>query len=46
MDGTSIYPMASTCALTLILPTKYDNYSEFKEKMAFAIKNNGGFGLL
>ncbi len=45
-NNTSIYPKASTCAFTLILPTKYDNYMEFKDKTIFGIKNNGGFGLL
>lgn len=44
-DG-NIYPKASTCAMTLILPTKYKTYSEFKEKVTFAMKYHGGFGLI
>ena len=39
------YPTASTCGLSLTLPTKYYNYSDFKENFAFAIQNHGGFGL-
>ncbi len=40
------YPKASTCALTLILPTKYHkDYATFKDKVSFAVKNHGGFGL-
>ena len=39
------YPTASTCSLSLTLPTKYSTYPEFKEKFIFAVKNHGGFGL-
>ena len=43
---TNPYPTASTCALTLTLPTMYhDDSVAFLEKMLFAIFNNGGFGL-
>ena len=42
----NIYPTASTCALTLVLPTKYhDDYIQFKDKMLFGFANHGGFGL-
>ena len=45
-SSSSIFPTASTCALTLTLPTKYyDNYHEFKEKVMFGFYNHGGFGL-
>ena len=39
------YPTSSTCALSLILPTKYCDYSTFKEKVTFGFQNHGGFGL-
>ena len=43
----NVYPKASTCALTLILPTKYhSDYVAFKNKLTFGFKNHGGFGLL
>ena len=39
-------PTASTCALSLTLPTRYYNDPiTFKKKMIFAIMNHGGFGL-
>ena len=45
-NNTHVYPSASTCALTLTLPTKYyDNYSLFKEKILYGLENHGGFGL-
>ena len=40
------YPTASTCALELTLPTKHhDKPLVFREKMIYALKNHGGFGL-
>jgi hypothetical protein len=40
------FPTASTCGIVLTLPTQYhDNYRLFKEKMVFALKYHGGFGL-
>lgn len=45
-NSINIYPTASTCALTLTLPTKYhSSYLLFKEKVLFAFCNHGGFGL-
>lgn len=44
-NSSSVYPMASTCALILTLPSKYEDYTCFKEHMLFAFTNNGGFGL-
>ena len=42
----SEFPLSSTCALELTLPTEhYDNPLLFREKMIYAIKNHGGFGL-
>ena len=40
------YPTASTCAIQLTLPTKYESYDEFKKQMDVAFWMNGGFGLL
>ena len=46
-DQDSIYPKSSTCALSLILPTRYHrDYATFKDKVTFGVKNHGGFGLL
>jgi hypothetical protein len=44
-SSSSIYPTAAVCALTLTLPSKYDNYDDFKQQMNYAIANHGGFGL-
>ena len=42
----SWYPTASTCAVTLTLPTKYhDNYADFRSNMTKALAWHGGFGL-
>ena len=35
------YPTASTCSLSLTLPTKYSTYSDFKNNFLFAIQNHG-----
>ena len=44
-SSSAVLPTASTCAITLTLPTCYHNQSEnFKIKMTFAIMNHGGFG--
>ena len=45
-NSSNPYPTASTCALELTLPTKYDDYQEFKSKMDQAFSMHGGFGLL
>ena len=39
------YPTASTCSISITLPTKYSAYPEFKEKFLFAMTCHGGFGL-
>ena len=45
--STSEFPLASTCALELILPTKYYDKPElFKERMVCGLQNHGDFGLL
>ena len=45
-NSTSEFPMASTCALDLILPTKYYlDENSFREKMIYGILNHGGFGI-
>lgn len=44
--ATSDFPMASTCALQLTLPTKYyADVRTFNEKMVYGFANHGGFGL-
>eukprot|EP00118_Oscarella_pearsei_P022895 m.268449 g.268449 ORF g.268449 m.268449 type:complete len:69 (+) comp40528_c0_seq3:1423-1629(+) len=43
-SDSEVYPTSSTCALTLTLPSQYKDYKNFKEKMAHALKNHGGFG--
>ena len=44
---TSKYPMASTCILTLTLPTQHrGNYIDFKSSAIMAFKYHGGFGLI
>lgn len=42
------YPTASTCAISLTLPTKYvgEPYSSFKQAMDTAMLCHGGFGLV
>ena len=40
------YPTASTCAIQLTLPTKYQSYQEFKKQMDVAFCMHGGFGLM
>ena len=45
-NALNVYPTASTCALVLTLPTMYyDTYHIFRNKMLFAFRNYGGFGL-
>ena len=40
------FPTASTCALEMTIPTKYhDSPQDFHDKMLYAFKNHGGFGL-
>ena len=39
------YPTASTCSLTLTLPTQYQLYIDFKEACRVAFTLHGGFGL-
>ena len=46
-DDDNMYPTASTCALTLVLPTKYHmDYSAFKNAMFVGLKHHGGFGAI
>ena len=43
---SNVLPIASTCALSLTLPTRYfDDPVMFKAKMIFGFMNHGGFGL-
>ena len=43
---TSPYPMASTCALELTLPTNHEEYAGFKKSLDVAFTMYGGFGLI
>lgn len=45
-DHTVIYPVASTCAVTLTLPTMCAEYPKFKKNLDTAFLMHGGFGLL
>ena len=45
-DEDTVFPKSSTCALSLILPSGYKEYNDFKEKIDYGLKNNGGFGVL
>lgn len=46
-DAKAEFPTASTCSLDLTLPTKhYQSPSLFNERLVYALKNHGGFGLL
>ena len=46
-DSSTNWPLASTCALQLTLPTKfYDNFEKFRDNVVFGLLNHGGFGLL
>ena len=39
-----VFPTASTCAIHLTLPTKYEDYETFKSKLDMAFTMHGGFG--
>jgi len=41
----NLYPTASTCALQLTLPTRYSDYSSFKNALDTGFLMHGGFGL-
>ena len=41
----SQYPTASTCGLELTLPTKHNDYNDFKKCLDVAFSMHGGFGL-
>ena len=43
-DEVAKFPVASTCALTLTLPSKYEDYEPFKEAMSTAVLGAHGFG--
>ena len=45
-SSTSPYPLASTCALELTLPTKYEEYIDFKKSLDVAFTMHGGFGMI
>ncbi len=43
-NDTFLYPTASTCRLTMYLPTKFDTYSDFKSAMIEGLVSGFGFG--
>ena len=46
-NSENIFPTASTCAIELVLPTRYyDNYTTFCEKLTLGFTSHGGFGLV
>ena len=45
-NANNHYPTASTCAIQLTLPSKYQEYEEFKKQMDTAFSVHGGFGLI
>ena len=44
-NNTTKYPMASTCALELTLPTCHESYDAFEVHVSYGFLNHGGFGL-
>lgn len=44
-NAANPFPTASTCAVELTLPTQYNNFYSFKQKMDIALLYHGGFGL-
>jgi len=40
----AIFPTSSTCSLILRLPTRHQNYDDFRDAMIRALKENDGFG--
>lgn len=43
-NPNDLLPTASTCALTLRLPTVHVQYTEFRNAMILALLGHGGFG--
>ena len=43
-NNEDVYLTASTCALELTIPTRYEDYSMFKERLNQAFTMHGGFG--
>lgn len=39
-----VYPTASTCALEMTLPTRYNDYKEFKYRLDQVFTMHRGFG--
>ena len=40
------FPTASTCDITLRIPTSHKEYTVFREHMILALKSNDGFGMV
>ena len=45
-NPVNLYPTASTCAIELMLPTKYTEYDDFKNQLDVGFTMHGGFGLI
>ncbi len=45
-NRTNPYPTASTCSFSLTLPTKFEDYFDFKHALDVAFTCHGGFGLV
>jgi len=37
-DGSNVLPLAETCFRTIVLPTKYTTYEEFRKNMDIALQ--------
>ena len=43
-DAENRFPVASTCSMTLYLPTQYADYDHFKSSMVEGLVSGFGFG--
>ena len=43
-DHATLYPIASTCSLSLYLPVRFVEYEEFKAAMIKGVVSGFGFG--
>ena len=45
-DESAILPTASTCEISIRIPTAVRDYDLFKDNMILALKGNDGFGII
>ena len=45
-DHSAILPTASTCEISIHIPTCITDYQLFKDNMVLALKGNDGFGIV